>query len=431
MKIRVYQSGKGDCLLLTSESAKPVRILVDGGLREPFLEHVAPDLAKLKAPLDVVYVSHIDDDHIAGVLQFMDDLIDWRVYDYQKKAKNPKAKLPPNPRPPGAKKLWQNSFHELLKDNSGPIDEMLGASTSILAASTLSIAPPLREMHAELALSKAQALKLARRVGPDQLGIAVNPEVKHKLLLLRGDAPVYKVGTIKFHLLGPTQKNLRELRDEWDEWIRESQDQIKKIQRQAKIDEDRLGTDVERLLRPLTMNADVFAKMQLEFAKKLGDRNKVTLPNLASLMFLAIEGKQRVLLTGDGHSNDVVKGLKTHGVLDTNGQYHVAVMKVPHHGSEHNITPEFCRDITADTYVFCGNGAHSNPELDVLKTIAEKRQKALPTRPFKFWFNCDPADKHNDYQAHMKKVQLEVQKLKTASKGLLKAEFVKGSFFDL
>ena len=102
MKIRVFQSDKGDCLLLTSSSGKN-RVLVDGGMSSSYTKHVAPALTKLeaaKAKLDVVYVSHIDDDHISGVLQLMNDLMDWRVFDFQtkhKKAGDKPGQLRPDP----------------------------------------------------------------------------------------------------------------------------------------------------------------------------------------------------------------------------------------------------------------------------------------------------------------------------------------------
>src|SRR6186997_2754011 len=85
MNLRVFQAGKGDCLLLTATDG--TRVLVDGGVREDYRVHVAPALAKLREQdldLDLVYVSHIDRDHISGVLQLMDDLVAWRVFDYQR-----------------------------------------------------------------------------------------------------------------------------------------------------------------------------------------------------------------------------------------------------------------------------------------------------------------------------------------------------------
>ncbi|MFT3924095.1 MAG: MBL fold metallo-hydrolase [Myxococcales bacterium] len=70
MKLEVFRSDKGDCLLITTSDQK--RLLVDGGMKTSFSAYVAPALSKLKpAKLDAVYVSHIDADHIAGILEIV------------------------------------------------------------------------------------------------------------------------------------------------------------------------------------------------------------------------------------------------------------------------------------------------------------------------------------------------------------------------
>ena len=84
MKIVVFQSDKGDCLLI--EGLDGSRVLIDGGMPNTYTAHVAPYLDNLRqagGKLDVVYVSHIDEDHISGILQMMDDAVDWSIFDFQ------------------------------------------------------------------------------------------------------------------------------------------------------------------------------------------------------------------------------------------------------------------------------------------------------------------------------------------------------------
>ena len=82
MKLTVFPSNKGDCLLVSGERGG--RLLVDGGMSGSYREYVAPALGELQArgeTLDLVCVSHIDDDHISGIVKLMDALRPWRVYD--------------------------------------------------------------------------------------------------------------------------------------------------------------------------------------------------------------------------------------------------------------------------------------------------------------------------------------------------------------
>lgn len=436
MKIRVFQSDKGDCLLLTSGSGKN-RVLVDGGMTASYTRHVAPQLARLKGvkpQLDVVYVSHIDDDHISGVLQLMNDLMDWRVFDFQTKHKKVGDKPPKKPRsarPPEVGKIWHNAFHELLKDNDGEIGEMLAATTAVLSASQRPMGKAIFEQHAGLALSKKQALQLVRRTGADQLAIPVNPEFKHKLMLLKTITPKLKVGTMEFIVIGPGEADLGKLRDEWNDWLRANKETLAEIRRKAKADEGLLTSDVDRLLAPLTQQAGSFVDSQIALAKKLGDRTQVTTPNLASLMFFVREGDQRLLLTGDGHADDVLKGLAQRKLLDVSGRLHVDVLKVPHHGAEFNMSTAFAQAVTADDYIFCGNGFKTNPELQVIDLLVKERKKAFPQKSFTLWFNSTSALTQPAYRKHMKAVEANVAGHVSAGAGKVKARFMAGSFMDV
>ena len=437
MKIRVFQSDKGDCLLLTSGSGKN-RVLVDGGMSSSYTKHVAPALAKLngaKPQLDVVYVSHIDDDHISGVLQLMNDLMNWRVFDFQtkhKKAGDKPPKKPKNARPPEIGKIWHNAFHELLKDNDGEIGEMLAATTAVLSASQRPMGKAIFEHHSELALSKKQALQLVRRTGTDQLAIPVNPEFKHKLmLLLKANPPKLKVGTLEFIVIGPGEADLDKLRDEWNDWLRANKETLADIRRKAKADEGLLTSDVDRLLAPLTQQASSFVDAQIALAKKLGNRTKVTTPNLASLMFFVREGNRTLLLTGDGHADDVLKGLAQRKLLDAAGKLHVDVLKVPHHGAEFNMTTAFAQAVTADHYIFCGNGFATNPETEVIDLLVKERKKAFPQKAFTLWFNSTSVLTQPAYRKHMRAVEKNVADHVNAGAGKVKARFITGSFMDV
>jgi hypothetical protein len=92
-------------------------------------------------------------------------------------------------------------------------------------------------------------------------------------------------------------------------------------------------------------------------------------------------------------SQEILDGLAHHGKLDGNQRIHVNVLKVQHHGAKANVEAKFVKGVTADHYVFCGNGAHHNPEKEVVEAFAKARLEGIdgsgpvgPPTPFKFWF---------------------------------------------
>lgn len=430
MKLTVFQAGKGDCLLLRDGTTN---VLVDGGMRADYKTHVAPALGEMREAgeeLDVVYVSHIDRDHISGVLQLLDDEIDWRVFDYQRSNGNTRIRRPARPRPPVVRQLWHNGFREQVRANVGEIEELLAARATVLEASDRRGVRALAPLHRELATSISEGIELSRRAGAAQLGIPVNQSFGGRLALVRDDQQPVQIGGFSFAVIGPFTEDLDALRTEWDSWLRESRAEHQRLRRRMRRDAERLpSAEVESIHEPLRLAAE-----------DLGDRNRVTVPNLASLMLIVDVDGHTLLLTGDGHARDILKGLDQAGRLDESGRLHVDVLKVQHHGSEHNLTREFARRITADVYVFCANGEHDNPDPRVVTAIIESRlgpanrrtTNPAATGRFELLFNSSSSgDGRPQDRAHMRGLERTVAAAAARSGGRLRFAFADQSSFEV
>ena len=434
MKLTVFQSDKGDCLMLTTGGK---RMLIDGGMRKSYTRHVASTMSKLRGDgekLDLVYVSHIDRDHVWGVLQMMEDLVAWRVYDFHQTSDNgnrawPKPKVR---RPPEIGGIWHNVFHELVGKNAGPIGDMLAANARVLSGSRDVDLTELAEIHQNLTSSMADAVQLTRRLGSRQLGIPVNKEFDGKLILQRENQAPVRFGGANIHVIGPSGAELKKLRREWNDWLKSASGarQIQKIRRKHRRDED---------IFELTNIGDLLV-LRRSRAEELGRRSKVTQPNLASLMLLVEKGGKTILLTGDGHSKDILTGLQEAGKLQPGAGIHLDVLKVQHHGSENNIEPGFCKRVTADHYVFCGNGAHENPDLRVIDACANSRTGTARQRSNNpeasksctFWFNSSSAYPRGNQgnRDHMRKIERKMRKIEQRSSGRIKSRFLKTDKFE-
>lgn len=415
MKLTIFQSDKGDCLSLTGSDG--TMMLIDGGMDSSYSKHVAPELEKLHSSgraIDLVYVSHIDEDHIAGVLRLMDDLVEWRVHEFQMESGNTHHPKPRNPRPPEIKGIWHNAFHEVIGENSGPVADMLAAVANTLSANVTASSASLTSACRGLVTSERHAVRLSRRIGQRQLNIPLNEQFGGKLILVRPNPSPIELGSMRLSVIGPFEEDLRVLRKEWNEWLADNTKFLQEIARRSRTDEERLlGNEMDRIFVPL-----------FERAEELGKRGNVTAPNLASLMLYVEEPGKTVLLTGDGHADDILKGLAHIDKL-RDGRIHVNVLKVQHHGSENNIHSAFCQAVTADHYVFCGNGEHDNPNLEVVKTIIDSRLKQENGLPFTFWFNSSSkVTLKPENKLHMEKVENLVEEAANGSAGRLKRRFL-------
>jgi hypothetical protein len=425
MKLRIFQSSKGDCLLL--EGADGKRVLCDGGMRASMKEHVRDELGKLREAgkrLNYVYVSHIDQDHISGVLQLLEDEFEWQLYDFHKTNGDP-IKKPKVPRPPEIGGIWHNAFRDQIGKSSGDVEDLLAAAAPSLLASSVPELVDLGEELQQIALSIPEAINVSRYASPELLDIPVNKlpgsTEKPKLLMYRKDQKSFKVGGMKFTIIGPTREELELLQEGWINFLRSDSGKksIKDLRAEIKRKVDAFGNEA----------------FDLRDWNGIPDFKDVTTPNIASLMFMVEEGEKKLLLTGDSQQDIILKGLELADFLP-NGHLHVDVLKVQHHASEHNVDENFCRNVSADHYVFCGNGSSGNPEPSVIQMIYDsrlgpKKKRALAPeadgRPFKFWFSTtsDAQVEESKESEVFAAVEELVAELETKSHGLMSSSFNK------
>lgn len=313
-KIRIVQADYGDCLILEYGTASTPRfLLIDGGPENVFANHLRAELAAIGAAghrLDLVAISHVDTDHITGLLDLLAELRDQRV----------------NGRPElvGIDALWHNSFARAI-DTTNEIVPQLNA----LAA--------LNQMAAPQAGASILGIGEGNRVRQMaiQLTIPMNSGFAGDVICVDDAPEPVSLGNLRLTIVGPTRANLQELRLKWLDWL------------------DRFGPDIASGNPSLMANADK------------------SVPNLSSLMFLAEANERTALFTGDGRSDHLLDGLEASGLVSSGGTLHLDVLKVMHHGSDRNATRTFFRRITADTYIVSANGNPDNPDLSTLIWIVE------------------------------------------------------------
>jgi len=407
MKIKVYRSGNGDCLLI--ESADGKRILADGGVPKTYERHIAEPLGSLRdngEHIDVAYVSHIDRDHIGGILAMLDNEVAWRVFDFQTQQGRDWDR-PDRPRPPEIAAIWHNAFFDDVTKNTPDAVDILARTGSVFAYARdqADLVAAAEQTHF-LGQSVGDAIEVTRRIGEAQLGIPLNPEFDGKFMVRKSAAPDVTVGSIDVHVLAPTKTELEKLRREWNGWLDDKKDYLARLLRPHERDEARLPSE----------QPDTLLRVAERQAIALSSSHGVTPPNLASLVVLLEENGTRALMTGDAADETIIDGLKALDLIDGDDGIHVDVLKVPHHGADNSYSDTFADTVIADHYVFCGDGHSHNPEPDVIDGYLRARlgRDGAPSphpkagEPFTFWFNCSSAlssDSHRDFwQAHEDKL---------------------------
>lgn len=344
----------GDALLLHyGDKNSPKLIVIDGGPAGVYPDSLQKRLDQLRGgstlPIELLMVSHIDGDHIVGILALTDDL------------------LAAEGQPPyEIIRFWHNSFDDIL--NNG--HKMLGAAmeSAVKAVSAGTPVPPIFAGKGEQGRNTAAIVATVPegqrlRDNARRLGLQVNAPFSGLVMAPASGKKVVNLGDgLKFTVIGPDEERLEALRVKWDETV-------------AKMKTAKTKKEAE------TLAAD--------FANPASNSDPSP-TNLSSIVVLAEADmgggkKKTMLLTGDARGDFILEGLERAGLL-TGGKLHVDLLKMQHHGSDRNVTKGFFRDITADHYVASGDGVtHGNPDIKTLEMLSAGRGQAKFTIHLTYW----------------------------------------------
>jgi hypothetical protein len=329
LSIEALRARHGDCLLIHyGSSSEPRLILVDGGPARVYGTTLKPRLQQLQQdraddqgqlPIALGMVSHIDDDHIHGLLDLTDELI-----EADKRGQTPFLTI-------GS--FWHNSFNDLTDDDGSELFTLMKPADAERLSGASATPVGTREAAAVVA-SVNQGRQLRDEV--ELLGWQVNhpfPGLVHAPD--RDGTEITLDQNTTLLVLAPREQQLNDLQEEWDEQL-------------------------ERLRRRQADEASVAAYL---------DKSVF---NLSSIVCLVKASGKTMLLTGDARGDLILEAVDAAGISQ-HGMLHVDVLKLPHHGSDHNVDTDFFERISADHYIASGDGKHGNPEIATLQMIGDAR----------------------------------------------------------
>lgn len=292
-KVTFLPARYGDCIWIEYGADNDThRILIDGGTKgtKRDIEQLIQSLPQADRHLDLLVVTHIDRDHIEGILS----LLEAPALGFSVDA------------------FWFNSWKHLPNN---PDDEIFGA---------------------------VQGEKLTARILHHHLHWNKYFEGKAVVIPADGALPVIQLpGGMVLTLLSPKRANLSTLKEKWEEEVLKANLHPGFGQEEPEEPED---DGIERFGIP---DPDVEALIQEEFHEDTAAANG------SSIAFLAEFQGKRVLFAGDAYPSVVLESL----TKLSNGKVPLDLMKLSHHASAHNTSPELLQKLDCNKYVVSTNGS--------------------------------------------------------------------------
>lgn len=344
LAIRMLRVREGDCLWIDYGSKGEVhRILVDGGPDgAPALrQEIAKELEGGK-PLhfDLVVVTHIDTDHIAGIIDLL-------------------GNLPPRVT---IGEVWFNGYQHLV-----PADQLGGSNFEGEVRSYL--AQPKATPRDQLGAAEGE--DLATILTRDYRSIwnkrfpLDNPseDVRRRAIVVpeTGRLPsVPLAGEATLTLLSPRKKELDDLAKAWNDLLG-----------------GKGGHGMEDVLAEEQMPKDYLGKKDvwppdLQALANGPPRKDPSKNNGSSIAFIFTYGEQSILFAADAFSDVLADGIRRH--LSDQGMPHARLkldaFKLSHHGSANNLSNELLELLECPRYLVSTDGTrHRHPDHEALARV--------------------------------------------------------------
>lgn len=364
MKIEAFPASYGDCFLITANSK---HILIDGGLSGTYDNHLKRRLQQIAEEdnqIDLLIITHLHSDHIRGINKYL-----------RQNGSSSTLEIAP------IKEIWFNGLRHIhLTDR---LEEELNDFTRQM----------LENLQEQGYGAEEDAIEGSEPIS-EREGISVTESIidggydwntTHFFggAIVSDGYPKVELGDgVSLRILSPNRATLDQLDQEWEQKLRN-------IQRSIRITTDEiLDQSYEYLLHQEQQSIREGSDQISDTTKTLSDwaeepfQEDDCIVNKSSITFIIECNHHKALFLADGHPSSIKEALE-----DLN-EASFDLVKVAHHGSKNNNSPELIAYINADKYLISTNGhRYNHPDMETLARIALSNNQS----PKELIFNYDIA----------------------------------------
>ena len=332
----------GDChFIRLIDGEDQYVIMVDcGSFNNPVQAYIESECRK---HIDILVVTHIDDDHIKGVITMLNKYKDDDAFQIDK--------------------IWFNSYQSTGEEETR---KLTPAESEVILRLKSDLKHKLKPYTGEI--STNQSMTLAETI----LSVP-KYEKAWNLRAITTSTPVQRLGRWgKISFVSPSPERLKDLMKDYAKWIYEH------LYRKLEANEKYEGSEniFEILVRYADVNKHILSEGQVSAAETLTEyllrekskpsRLDDSPTNGSSIAFVWKKGRHRILMLGDAWADEVTRGLLK---AFSKGRYPLLFdfVKVSHHASAANTTSTLLDHIDSKDWFISG---YTNSKKEHLKTVS-------------------------------------------------------------
>lgn len=348
----MFPAKNGDTFLVSCYGEPNVNILIDLAYSHTYKNFVRLVLRKMNENnenLDLMVVTHIDQDHIAGAISFLEE--------------NGSCETPNVIK---VKEIWHNSYRHLsISQNENQLNtvdkELIERKVGYIE----------RDTDNRIPVSGKQGSRLAGLIylyGYNWNGLFNGNVVSYR----KSPIPIGN-GEVKITVLSPTDVELNDLERVWRKELHRTFPEVP-------LTSDKCFDDaveyVSEYLEPKGIgdyrnNISVTSSLRkLSMSPFFEDNDEM---NSSSITFILEHKGKKLLFLGDCPPSITIRQLNTL-FFNTELPVYFDLIKVSHHGSKFNTNSDLLDMIDSRNYLISTNGSgHGHPDMEVLSRIVTRQ----------------------------------------------------------
>ena len=348
-RIKLFPAEYGECILLSIGKENQYNILIDGGLSKTYQKYIKSEIChikEVKQKIGLVVCTHMDNDHICGLIQFLKETSSDFVEN-----------------------IWYNGFLQIVNSRfySQKDNNFTDRDNKILDA--IISQGMVLDVEQEIGINEGMSLGVLI----EESKIPLNSVVNGKAICSELFENRYEIApNIFITVLGPSKNNIMELEEHWKKDM-VSRNYMFRVSDKIKLTEA-FEYQIERI-KSIYTNESFKISENEDLTKYIGEliERDESIANRSSISFILEYSDKKYLFLSDTVTDKVV--LKN--IENVVGfKYRFSAIKLPHHGSRYNITHDFIDRYSADEYYCSTNSVkYGHPDLEVLAAILCKDSK--------------------------------------------------------
>jgi len=361
MHLEIFPANNGDSFLLQLEN---IIILIDGGYVDTYKNYIKPKLvalAKENKKISHLIVTHIDNDHISGIIKFIEENKKDSIIEINN--------------------IWHNSFRHI-----NCIDDNLIFKGKSLSKLVINYTIKEEKNIVEKNISAVQGSTLASLIHKYQY--SWNSEFNQNAISTDNELEIKISEDILIKILSPNNDKLKDLKKYWKKELFKkgfsSDSDLSDFTEDAfeyilSLEKERKRLQKKNVSSSTSFNIEKFLHEPFE--------EDDTATNGSSISFIIEFKNTKLLFLADSHPTVIISSLKKH-YNQEEFPLQFDLVKVSHHGSKNNTSTELLNYIDSNRFVFSTNGlTHNHPDNETIARIICRKTKF--TRNLYFNYNLD------------------------------------------